>query len=473
MARTSPTHESVINGLDSAMTFAFALLGEMAREHGLVRLRELAEETREAVREHSLGLLELGKKSHTSDFASGLVSSVINRLQSAVVKKKVPELPDLNSEWIDLSRILSAAHLELFHQSGFKDLVSISGKILHQVDSTFPKEAKPFISVAQFDAVGRAVLVGAPSKEKWPIHIPSLIGGLHTNFLDSITAGRSPILTQEELEHLVQRYCAKVEQEYLEVIRQIFVVRMVQRLFPKAVNISIPLEKYYRWGALCKRVPSARELLLMYSALNRAQAVSDSKFRPRDDEKEEPEMLSADVFIHWCEGEIPRPLIFRWGQIFFDTDRSDIKINGLNIQKHGVMAISYAEPMPGIEELATRFGVFLLNARRAYCRATGGIFRSEEVETLKRVQKKADELSREGRALLHDKSSVLGVLCALMDLEMQQDPNFATRPNKVRIIEIHDRMRSAGFTLSCESIRKSCAKGDFMQKSIQEFLMRL
>lgn len=472
MGRTSPTHESVINELDCAMTFSFVLAGEMARGQDLMRLRKLASETRDAVKKHPLGLLELGKKSHPSYFAVGLVSSVMNGLQSAVINKMAPELPDLSLDWIDLPPILSAEHLESFHQCGFNDLISISEKIINQVDSAFPAEAKPYISLTQFEAVARVVLARVPTKENLPIHIPSLVGGLHANFLGSITAGNSPILTQKEQEHLVQNYCAKAEREHLEVVRHIFQVRMVQQLFAKAVDISIPLDKYYCWGALCIPAPSAQELLRIYSALNRAQAVSDSKFRPKDDE-EAPKPIPAKAFIRWCEEMVSRPLNSRRGQIYFDTDRSDIKVNGLSIQKHGVMAISYAAPLTDIEELTTRFGVLLLNARRTYCRATRGTLLNEEVEALTRISAKADELDGGDRVLLHDKSSVLAHLCALMDLEMQNNPELANLSSKAKVITISDWLSSAGFTYSIESIRKSCEKRTAVQERIQEYLSGL
>lgn len=472
MARTSPTHESVINELDRAMTFAFIVVSEMARGQDLMRLRKLANETKDEVRNHPLGLLELGKKSHPSLFAVGLVSGVMNTLQSAVIKKMAPELPDLSLEWINLPPLLSAADLEHFHHRGFTDLVSISEKILNQVDSSFPAEAKPFISLAQFDAVSRAVLPRVPTKEKLPIHIPSLVGVLHANFLNSITAGRSPSLKQEEQEHFVQSYCEKSCREHFEVVKNTFQIRMVQRLFPKAVDISIPLGKYYCWGALCAPAPSARELLRIYSALNRAQTVSDSKFRPKDDEKT-PKSLSSNAFIRFTEEFIPHPLNSGRGQIYFDTDRSDIKINGLSIQKHGVMAISYAAPLTDIEHWTTRFGVFLLHARRTYCRATRGTFLTEEADALMRISAKADELKGGNRVLLHDKSSVLAHLCALMDLEMQQDPEFSALSSKAKVITISDWLSSAGFTYSIESIRKSCEKRSAVQQRIQDYLSGL
>ena len=455
------------------MTFSFVLAGEMARGEDLMRLCKLASETRDAVRKHPLGLLELGKKSHPSYFAVGLVSRVMNGLQSAVINKMPPGLPDLSLDWIYLPPILSAEHLERFHQCGFNDLVSISDKILHQVDSAFPAEAKPYISLAQFGAVARVVLSRVSTKENLPIHIPSLVGGLHANFLDSITAGRSPIITQKEQEHFVKKYCAKAELEHIEVVRNIFQVRMVQQLLAKAVDISIPLDKYYCWGALCMPAPSARELLSIYSALNRAQAVSDSKFRPKDDKKA-PKPIPAKAFIRWREEMVPRPLtVARHGQIYFDTDRGDIKINGLSIQKHGVMTISYAAPLTNIEKLTTRFGVFLLNARHTYCRATRGTLLNEEVEALTRISAKADELDGGDRVLLHDKSSVLAHLCALMDLEMQQNPELANLSSKAKVITISDWLSSAGFTYSIESIRKSCENRNSVQERIQEYLSGL
>lgn len=465
-------HESVINELDRAMTFSFIVINEMARGQDLMRLHKIANKTKDEVKKHPLVLLELGKKSHPSLFAVGLVSGVMNKLQSAVINKMAPELPDLSLEWINLPPILSAADLDDFHHRGFSDFVLISKKILNQVNSSFPAEAKPFISLAQFDAVARVVLPSVPIKEKLPIHIPSLVEGLHANFLNSVTTGRSPILKQEEQEHFVQSYCEKARREHLEVVINTFQVRMVRKFFPNAVDISIPLGKYYCWGALCAPAPSARELLSVYSALNRAQAISDSKFRPKDYEKL-PESLSPDDFIRNVEELIPRPLINSGrGQIYFDTDSSDIKINGFSIQKHGMMAISYAAPLTDIEHWTTRFGVFLLHARRAYCRATRGTFLDEEADALTRISAKADEVEGGNRVLLHDKSSVLAYLCALMYLEMEQDPNFSAISSKVKVITISDWLSSAGFTYSIESIRKSCEKRNAVRQHIQDYLSR-
>lgn len=469
MARTSPTHDSVINALDRAMTFAFIVVSEMARGQDLKRLRKLANEAQNEVRNHPLGLQELGKKSHPSRFVVGLVSGIMNTLQSAIIKKVAPEFPDLSLEWINLPRLLSAADLEDFHHRGFTDLVSISEKILSQVDSSFPAEAKQFISLAQFDAVARAVLPHVRTKEKLPIHIPSLVGGLHANFLSSITSGRSPLLKQEEQENFVQSYCENSCREHLEVVKSIFKIRMAQRLFPKAVDISIPLGKYYSWGALCAPVPSARELLGIYSELNRAQAVSDSKFRPKNDGKAKKPLLS-NAFICFTEEFIPHPLDSGRGQVYFDTDRSDIKINGISIQKHGVMVTSYAAPLKDIEHLTTRFGVFLLHARRNYCRVTRGTFLDEEADALIRISAKADELKAGDRVLLHDKSSVLAHLCALMDLEMRQDTESSALSRKANAIAISDLLNSAGFTYSIESIRKSCERRNAVQQRIQDYL---
>lgn len=472
MGRTSPTHESVIDELDCVMTFSFVLAGERARGEDLMRLRKLASETRDALNMHPLSLLGLGNKSHPSYSSVGLVSGVMNTLQSAVINKMAPELPDLSLDWIGFPPILSTEDLERFHQCGFNDLVSISEKILHQVDSKFPAEAKPYISLKQFEAVARRVLARSSIQENLPIHIPSLVGGLHANFLDSITAGRSPFLTQEEQEHLVKKYCVKAEWEHLEVVRDIFQVNMVKKMFAKAVDISIPLDKYYCWGALCVQACSAQEFLKIYSALNRSQAVSDSKFRPKENgESEKP--IPAQNFIRWSEKTVPRPRNSRRSQIYFDTDRSDIKFNGLSIQKHGVMAISYATPLTDIEELTTRFGVFLLNARRTYCRATRGKFLNEEAEALTRISAKADELDGGGRVLLHDKSSVLAHLCALMDLEMQLDPELSNLSSKAKVITISDWLSRAGFTYSMESIRKSCEKRTAVQERIQDYLSGL
>lgn len=472
MARTSSTHESVIDGLDRAITFAFATLDETSRSNGLERLRGLASETREAVRRHPLGLLELGKKSHPSNFALGLVSGVMNGLQSAVLNNVAPKVPDLNREWVDFPNVLSAADLGNFHYQMAGDLISISRKILHQVDSSFPVEAKQFISLAQFDAVVRVALKHMAAKEKFPIHVPSLVEILHSNFLDSISAGRLLAPSQEELESFIRSYCAKAEQQHLKVIEQEFEARMIQQLLPKAMDISIPLDKYYCWGALCLQAPSSRELLWRYAELNRGLVIKDSKFRCNDD-LDAPQALSAENFTNWCELMIPRPLIFGRDQIYFNTDRSDIEINGMLIQKYGVMAISYAIPLNNVEELIVRFGVFLLNARRAYCRVTSSTFLKEEAEALKRIGTKADGLSSRGRVVLHDKSSVLAQLCALMDFEMQHNPEFAASANKAKILTIQERLSCAGFAYSTESIRKACESRRTTLKRIKEYLIAL
>ncbi|WP_160310739.1 hypothetical protein, partial [Delftia tsuruhatensis] len=184
-----------------------------------------------------------------------------------------------------------------------------------------------------------------------------------------------------------------------------------------------------------------------------------------------PESLSPDYFIRNFEELIPRPLINSGrGQIYFDTDSSDIKINGFSIQKHGMMAISYAAPLTDIEYWTTRFGVFLLHARRAYCRATRGTFLNEEADALTRISAKADEMKGGNRVLLHDKSSVLAYLCALMYLEMEQDPKFSAISSKFKVITISDWLSSAGFTYSIESIRKSCEKRNAVRQRIQDYL---
>jgi len=63
------------------------------------------------------------------------------------------------------------------------------------------------------------------------------------------------------------------------------------------------------------------------------------------------------------------------------------------------------------------------------------------------------------RNVLHDQSSVLGHLCALMDLEMRRDPVHAQLSKKARMLTIKDWVQKAGFDYGHESIRKSCARG--------------
>lgn len=449
MPKTSDENESVLDELDRTLVFAFALRVEMGREPALIKLRELAEQAREAARHHPVGLRRLGK-SDQFGFAPELVSRVMNGLQTAVADQAPPAPPDLDQKWAYMPPALSGAELDLAHEDGIEYLARIAAEIVEQVDSGFPAEAKPFISAAQFEAVSRRVLANTSTASAVPIHIPSLVGLLHTNFLDRV-AGRPPLAFRE----LLARYCESAVREHLAAVEESFVTRTIQHLLPEAGGISIPLAEHYNWASLCWLFPSARVLLDVYASLNVSQAVVDSKFKPPAG-ADAFKPLPAQDFLSLCRNMTPSPLRKGGTQRYFDTDRCDIRIDGRALQKHAMMAISYTEPLPDIEEATTRFGVYLLNNRRNYCRATRTRFSKEEGETLARIGGKADSLGRLPRVLLHDKSSVLGRLCSLMALEMQLDARFEGLSSKARALTIGEWLLEAGFEYSNESIRKSC-----------------
>lgn len=466
MPRTSVEHESILDEMDRALVFAFALRDEMRREPALITLRELPEQAREAASRHPVGLLQLHKPDRFG-FATQLVCRVMNGLQRAVTDQAPPKPPDLNLEWVNVQPNLSGADLDRAHEEGAEYLAHIAAEIVEQVDSGFPAEAKPFVSVAQFEAVSRRVLANMSIDSKTPIHIPSLVGLLHKNFLERVP-GRQPL----PFEELLTRYCKSAEQEHLAAVEMIFVTRTIQHLLPKAGGISIPLAKHYNWASLSWFLPSPSFLLDMYASLNVSQAVVDSKFKPQvGGAALKP--YSANDFLSLFREMTPHPLPKGGTQRYFDTDRYDIRIDGRALQNHVVMAIPYTEPMPDIEKATTHFGVYMLNNRLKYCRATRTQFSKEEGETLARIRGKGNSLTRLTRVLLHDKSSVLGCLCALMTLEMQLDAEFAGMSSKARALTIGEWLLKAGFEYSHESIRKSCEGMERTVEIVQNHLRGL
>ena len=456
MGRTTAEHERVIDALDDLITFCYAYEGEIGAKDDLGRLQALAAEVYSSLKQKPTLSRLLQQREKES-----IVVSVMNGLQAAIRNKAPPEEVDFGLAWANKPSVFTGLFLNKVHIEQDSDILQFVTDVLGRLNTAFPPEAKQFITLQQVTATVRAMLRIKQETFAAPIHVDTLSGLLHQYFLMGLTlsdpASAGPLRWQK----MTQKYMEQAAGKLVEMVEAAFVTAMIRELFPSAQKLHISIDRYYPWGALWKLPMAGKDLLDLYTRLNLSGAVADKKFKRQS--VESTKSAPAAKFIRWVADNCPRATESSRAtanQIYFDTDRVDIRIDGKPIQKHAVMAIRYDKPLRSVENYLKHFGAYLQTHRQRHC-ANGQEPRSND-EFAMAQQLAVDAISQRKatRTVLHDKSSVLGHICALTYLQMNRDPDYADLLNKQKIPTIEKLVETAGFEFKVDSIRKACGKRD-------------
>ena len=364
----------------------------------------------------------------------------------------------VDAAWDGLPAGLSGLALRRIHARQGGQLVGLLAVLVDRLDSAFPSEAKPFVTREQVAAILRALQRGRSAHFKGPIHVEILGGLVHQEFLAALDRGEAPLAAPGRAQELAHKYVSLAESSFVEMVKAYFVETMVTKLYPRARQLRLTIDRAYSWGALWRQPLAARDCLDLYMGLNLSGAIRDAKCR----EAPVPGTGVPGVeFICWGIAAVPRPTgpdKNETARLFFKSDDSDLRINGKLLQKHAVMVVRYDRPLHDVELALRHFRNYLAHQRKGYCVDAGEVLNAEEA-ALERLRG-ADMLNdaKVVRSVLHDKSSILGHLCALMDLEMQRDSAYAQLSKKARMLTIGQWVNEAGFAFSGESVRKSCSR---------------
>lgn len=453
MGRTTAEHEHLLDRFDDLLTLVYLYESELAGNPDLGRLQALAAEVADEASLTTNAALFPDQRTKRS-----VVTQVMNGLQSACRMKAPPPVTSVDVAWDGLPAVLSGLALRRIHAGQGEQLAGLLTVLVDRLDASFPTEAKPFVTREQVAAILRALRRGRYALFAGPIQVEILSGLAHQEFLAALDRSEAPLAAPGRAQELARKYMGQAESSFVEMVKDFFVQTMVAKLYPRARQLRLTIDRAYPWGALWQQPLAARDCLDLYARLNRSGAIRDAKCR-------EMPMPGTGVpgteFICWGIATVPRPAEpdrEEAARLFFKSDDTDLRIGGKPVQKHAVMAVRYDRPLRDVELALRYFRNYLVHQRKRYCVDAGEALSAEEV-ALARLRD-ADLLNdaKEVRSVLHDKSSILGHLCSLMDLEMQRDPAYAQRSKKARMLTIGQWVHEAGFAFSGESVRKSCAR---------------
>lgn len=453
MGRTTAEHERLLDLFDDLLVHVYLYESELAGNPDLRRLQALAAEVADEASYATNAALFPNQR--TKRYA---VIRVMNGLQSACRLKAPPPVTAVDVAWEGLPTVLSGLTLRRIHAGQGDQLADLLTVLVDRLNAAFPPEAKPFVTRKQVAAILRALRRGRNAHFDGPIQVEILGGLAHQEFLAALDRGEAPLAASGRAQELAREYMRQAESSFVELVKTFFVESMVTKLYPRARQLRLAIDRAYPWGALWQQPLAARDCLDLYARLNLSGAIRDAKFR----KKAVPGAgVPGEQFISWGINKIPRPAEpdrEETARLFFKSDDTDLRIGGKPVQKHAVMAVRYDRPLRDVEFALRNFRNYLVHERQRYCVVAGEALNKEEI-ALARLQD-GDLLNdaKAARRVLHDKSSMLGHLCALKDLEMQRDPAYAQQLKKERMADIEDWVKEAGFTFSGHSVRKSCAR---------------
>lgn len=451
VGRTTTEHELVIDVLDDLITFAYAWEGQLAVNDDLSRLRELIDVIR--------GAIDVDRSTFPwieDSAALHVVIRVMNGLQAGARSGCLPDGPEFDAEWLNKPRVLSSLSLQMANEGYSDEIEHLIGLVLETLEREFMEEVKPFVTRQQVSAVVRKAAKSIPAITAVPIHADTVANIVHQFFLKRLSMSTS--VQRETARHgsLAKLYTRQARGVLVRMVEEAFVARMVRELYPRAKDFQIEIDRYYPWGAFCIGPTDPLELLRLYADLNAAGILEDAKFVSRAPPPGQP--LSADGIIRWGMGYCPRatsPTRSTGPQIYFDTDDAEILINGKRIQKRLVMALRYDQPVPDIQGKLRHYAQYL--SRR------GGRHRATDADHAPTAGKATGQLTSQAlrerkpeRSVLHDKSSVLLHICALMSLSLERSGVAQEMSRKKQHLTILETITQAGFRFSADSVRKAC-----------------
>lgn len=460
MPRTEQEHELVIDVLDDLLTFSYAYESEVVAGPALARLAALA---REVVSQLAQGrntlLFQDGREQESA------VIQVMNLLKAARAAEFPREKATFADAWMNKPPVLAGMELRVVHATRLRDLQVLLGGVVRRLDA-YPEEGKPFISREQVREALLATFPTIAACADLPIHVDTFVALVHQRFLAGLAA--DPTVVAWDV--IVEEYTHRAERALPDMLRKTFLDDMVDQLLPAAKDLEIGIDRHYPWGALWREPLSAKELLREYARLNLSRAVADKKFDASRSNVDVPR--HAFEFLHSCGARL-RPAHLGDAaarQLYFNTDATEIRIGGKPVQKHAVMAIPYDIPVQDVEEKVGRFSTYILHHRRRYCAIGRQRLAGEENAAARRLDQEAMLQRKVQRTVLHDTSSVLGHLCALMWLQRRRSAGCPPMAIKEHHITIQEAVRKAGFTYGMESVRKACARADQQMAAVRQAL---
>lgn len=452
MGRTTPQHEHLIDHLDDMLIFEYLYASELLTNPDLARLQAMgAEVYQEASLPANAGIFPTA---HARTLA---VHGVMNLLQRAC-SDAMPPADEVGTAWLGLQNAMSLDVLRSAHATLAGYLASLFTTLIARVDSAFSEETKPFVTKQQVSATLRAWLKNEPANCVGPIQV-DLLGALaHQEYLAALNDRRSALVGPERAYEMVLRYFTLAEDSFIRMKEALFSRAMVSRLHSRGRKLHLTIDRAYPWAALWRPARGGLKCLDLYVQMNLSGAIHDGKFAKASI----PGV--ADVGSEFVVdairkgGRIPEQIQGTQGRIFFTSDDVTLHINEEPVQKHAVMAIRYDSPLRDVERRVQQFRNYLVEQRRQYCANAGEPMNREEAALLKLRQTEMLKEAKPVRTLLNDKSSILGHLCALIDLEMQRDPVRSGQLKKTRMKDIEEIISNAGFRFRSDSVRKSCAR---------------
>lgn len=456
LGRTTEEHESLLRHLDNLLVLGYLYESERTRNPDLEQLKNLATEI----------AYEARVSTNASMFRSDIemrqvICGVMNVLQSACQKGNLAPVTAVDSAWDGLPAVLGSPELWRIHAEHQEDLAKVFVTLLSRLDTMFSSEVKPSVTRELVAAIFRALRHEGCIDFVGPIQVEVLSTLAHQELLAALNRHQKPLAKPGHVQMLVTEYARQANQSFQRMVEFVFIQNTVAKLYPRARRLHLLIDRAYPWGGLWREPVSGRELLDLYARLNRSGAIRNSKYKPTKPPNDDTPGLSLEEFSRFAINVVSHPKDIDHSdpvRQFFNSDDVDLHIDGNLVQKHAVMAICYSQPLSDVERAVRLFRNYLLFQRKSYCTNAGEALSFSEAALDRRLQREILGEAKSGRAIVQDMSSVLGLLCALIYLQMQRNPDYVGVLVKTQMLTIEEWVKAAGFEYTTEAIRKACAR---------------
>ncbi|SDR51261.1 hypothetical protein SAMN05443245_6877 [Paraburkholderia fungorum] len=228
-----------------------------------------------------------------------------------------------------------------------------------KLERVIPEEMKPFTTNRQVLAFVMRFANEQVGAFRSPRHLSSLANAIHTAFIHCHTNQCSIANVELARRNAIEEYRRGAYQAGVASITSAFQSRMAAQKFNRAKLLNIDIDRHYPWGALTEPPRRAKDMLADLAVLISMDREWYKKWRPENLKIALPD-TSADQFIArslWINRRVtPRSAS---GPMYFSSERSDIAINGMPLQKQLAMVLPYDRPFPELDQALSRFEKYL------------------------------------------------------------------------------------------------------------------
>lgn len=385
-----------------------------------------------------------------------IVLAVLDHVQTCVETKEAPQDPE-PSLFIDFhltNSVKSVLYALSDRQSKEPDLIyELIKEVLTQLDK-IPQKDKNFVSSIN-DIL--PLVESMYSQERYTHLYTNRKNLKHLSDVihDTFRYFYSTPLTQEEqnamIESKVDEYLYEIKMLYHTKTKKYLTQKLTYELFKEVKDFDIEIGQYYYWSVLASTHLQANDILDYYaSAVQRGVLKKPAKCTLTP--KRSTTLAKQEALRIAENGQKfdPRQKRLPFKELFFNTHQTDVLIEKKSIQNSFVLALSYDTPTNQIDYLLKQYKQIFELLKADY------VAKFKEEESEDSMSKNEDALAYEENFVLDNISgSILTHICALLAFELKCEKEFAEKAFKVILIEVLDRIKEAGFTISDTSVENA------------------